>query len=71
MKINIQMIREASKHYYCCKQIINFCKIHSLNINDLLNEGLEEELIIATNDSVAIQIVDEVKLWEAQKRKSL
>lgn len=70
MKINIQMIREASNHHYCCKQIIVFCKIHRLSLNDLLGEGLDEELIIATNDSVAIKIVEEVKLWEAQKEKN-
>lgn len=68
MKININMVRQASNYTYCARQSVNFIKIHKLDLDAFLNEGIDEELIIATGDAVAARIVEEVKVW-VRKRK--
>lgn len=68
MKININMVRQCSKYHYCARKTIRFMRIHKLDVDAFLGEGIDEELILATGDAVAIRIIEEVKLWAKEKR---
>ncbi len=60
MKITIKHCRKAQKNgeQICAAGIKAFCARHNLSMRDLCGEGIDAEKIIATDDAMALKIVE-------------
>lgn len=55
MKIKMEHIRQARM---CSRGARDFFIRHNLDWNTFLREGIDEELLIATGDAMALQVVE-------------
>lgn len=46
---------------YCSEGIRLFFKIHKLDFMDFVRNGIDEKILLDTNDSMAKQVVEEAK----------
>lgn len=48
----------GNKATYCSRGVRLFFQKYNLNFSDFLRNGIDEELLIATNDSMALKVVE-------------
>lgn len=52
---------------YCSKGMRKFAEKHNIDYTKFLKEGLDEEILLATNDAMAIKVVEAA--WAAAANK--
>ncbi|USL90025.1 hypothetical protein [Vibrio phage vB_VpaS_CHI] len=64
MVITIEHIRNV---HFCSKGARYFCERHGLDWNEFIKNGLPEEVVLATGDHMAIEVVEAA--WAAKRNK--
>jgi len=54
-------IEDAIKIGYCVKGIKEFCKKYNIDFKKMVKEGVDEEVLIATGDAMALKVVEQAK----------
>lgn len=54
-------IKDAIKIGYCVKGIKEFCKKYNIDFKKMVKEGVDEEVLIATGDAMALKVVEQAK----------
>jgi hypothetical protein len=49
----------TTKRKFCNKGIRLFCKKYEIDYDDFRKNGIEERVLLSTNDSMALQVVEE------------
>lgn len=58
MKVTIRHARMAG---YCSQGMREFAKMHNLSWTRFLKEGIDEKLLLSTNDAMALAIVEKAR----------
>lgn len=64
MIVKLEHVRQV---HFCSRGVRAFCERHNLDWNKFIKEGLPEEVILATGDHMAREVVEAA--WAAGKNK--
>jgi len=65
MIITMEHVRRI---HYCSPGIRLFSKKHGIDLGAFCRNGIDEEVLLATGDQMAIDLVEEAIKWENQKK---
>lgn len=66
MRIYIEDVRRVKN---CAKGCRAFLVRHNFSIQDFLKNGIDADELRATNDHMAIMIIESAEKWQAEKSK--
>jgi len=72
MKINLEHTRSLpciTGSGYCAKGIRHWADLYGFNWQEFIHEGVEEELVLATGNAMAIRVVEWAHKLEEHKLK--
>ena len=58
MRVYIRHARKAEKRPYCSQGIRIFCKQYNIDYGDFLRNGLDPQVLIDTQDTMALRVVE-------------
>lgn len=54
--------------HYCSSGIKLFSKRHGIDLGEFCKNGVDEEVLLATGDQMAIDLVEDARKWESQRQ---
>lgn len=63
MKITVAHARSMG---YCSQGMLRFAKHYNLDFREFLRNGIDEEILLATKDSLALKLVTAVKSKDSE-----
>ena len=64
----IVYIRDAVEIGYCIKGIKEFCKRHNIDFRNSVAHGIEADILLKTEDAMALKVVEQAKLNRMEGR---
>lgn len=54
--------------HYCSSGVKLFSKRHGIDLAEFCKNGVDEEVLLATGDQMAIDLVEDARKWESQRQ---